>query len=210
MKSYAIGLSTALLLLPTISLAQGGSAGDGVSFILNGHVWKDKRAFVESGARCATVHPDSAMRYEIEKALRGFNERLAASGKTSGGPVSRAPGSVTVPVYFHVINKGTGIANGDVPSTMIDAQLNVLNEAYSGASGGADTVFRFTLAGIDRTTNSSWYTMSMGSREERQAKAALRRGGPTPLIFIQQTFLAECWAGPLFLGAMRGIPAMMG
>src|SRR4051812_33080595 len=43
----------------------------------------------------------------------------------AGGPAARAIGSVTVPVYVHVINKGSGIANGDLPSTQITSQINV-------------------------------------------------------------------------------------
>src|SRR5262245_36463330 len=30
-----------------------------------------------------------------------------------------APGSITIPVHFHVINQGSGIANGDVPDSQL-------------------------------------------------------------------------------------------
>jgi hypothetical protein len=94
---------------------------------------------------------------------------------------SLAPGSVDIPVWFHVINKGSGASNGDVSLTQINAQINVLNDAYSGGTGGADSPFRFTLAGVTRTTNATWYTMGYGSTAEKQAKAALRVGGPETL-----------------------------
>ena len=55
--------------------------------------------------------------------------------------------------------------------SQITSQVNVLNAAY------AATPFRFTLAGITRTTNATWYTMTPGSTAESQAKAALRKGG---------------------------------
>ena len=45
-----------------------------------------------------------------------------------------------------------------------------------GSTGGFDTPYRFVLAGVDRTTNATWYTMSPGSTAESQAKAALHRG----------------------------------
>jgi len=76
----------------------------------------------------------------------------------------------TIDVYFHVINNGTGIANGDIPATQISAQLAVLDDAF--ASSG----FSFNLVATDRTTNASWYTAGPGSAAEKQMKAALRKG----------------------------------
>jgi hypothetical protein len=78
-------------------------------------------------------------------------------------------------VYVHVINNGTGIANGNVPDTQIAQQISILNAAYQG------TGFSFALAGVDRTTNATWYTMQPSTTAERDAKAALRRGGPGDL-----------------------------
>jgi hypothetical protein len=80
----------------------------------------------------------------------------------------------TIPVYWHVIRNGTGIANGDIPDSQITAQINVLNSAY------ASTGWQFTLAAIDRTTNASWYTCSGGTCET-QMKTALRRGSADDL-----------------------------
>ena len=94
---------------------------------------------------------------------------------------SAAPGSITVPVYVHVINKGAGIGNGDVSAQMINDQISVLNQAYAGNTGGAATSFTFNLLAIDRTTNLSWYTMTPGSAAETQAKNALRLGGKNAL-----------------------------
>jgi hypothetical protein len=81
----------------------------------------------------------------------------------------------TINVYFHVINKGSGIANGDIPDSQIAAQINVLNAAY------APTGWSFTLASTDRTTNATWYTMGSGSTAERDAKNALRQGSADDL-----------------------------
>ncbi len=91
--------------------------------------------------------------------------------------------ATTIPVAVHVINKGSGLSNGDVPDSQIQAQINVLNDAYSGATGGVDTGFRFSLASVDRTTNATWYTMTPGSAAETEAKTALRVGGPETLNF---------------------------
>jgi hypothetical protein len=95
------------------------------------------------------------------------------------GDIDSAPGSITIPVYFHVINKGSGLSNGDIPDSQITAQIDVLNQSYAGQTGGAgtNTPFRFQLAEVDRTTNASWYTMTPGSAAESQAKNALHKGG---------------------------------
>jgi len=89
----------------------------------------------------------------------------------------RAAGTVTIPVWFHVVNRGAGIANGDVPQAQIDAQLQVLNDAYAGRTGGAATPFTFTLAGVTRTTNATWFATCDAASVESSMKATLRRGG---------------------------------
>jgi hypothetical protein len=87
----------------------------------------------------------------------------------------RAPGSVVIPVYFHVIRRGTGLSNGDVPSTMINDQLAVLNNAFR------NTAFRFQLSSVDRTTNSTFFTAGPGSTAEASMKNALRQGAANAL-----------------------------
>ena len=75
----------------------------------------------------------------------------------------------TIDVYFHVINKGTGIANGDISQTMINDQITVLNNAFRNWN------WSFRLVSIDRTTNATWYNNCYGSAESAM-KTALRRG----------------------------------
>lgn len=93
----------------------------------------------------------------------------------------KAPGSVTINVAFHVINRGTREVDGNISDTMINDQIAVLNDAFAGLTGGVATPFKFVLTSIDRTTNSAWYTMTPGTTAERQAKTALRRGGANTL-----------------------------
>jgi len=131
--------------------------------------------FENLSRRCATKDHDEKEREQVTQENSRFKKALAASGQE----VERAPGSVTVPVYFHVIRSGSGA--GDVTNAKINAQIAVLNDAYSGQTGGANTPFRFTLAGVDRTNNEAWYTMGYGSQEEKAAKAALRVGGAETL-----------------------------
>ncbi|MFY2556050.1 zinc metalloprotease [Corallococcus terminator] len=112
---------------------------------------------------CAAVEPSVEERAAIDAFL--------AEQKTA----MRAVGSVTVPTYFHVINKGSGIANGDIPDSQITAQMNVLNAAY------ANTPFRFVHQGTDRTTNTKWFALKDGSANEKAMKKALRKGGKESL-----------------------------
>lgn len=97
----------------------------------------------------------------VQKALDA-----AGTPTVTGGPID---------VYFHVINAGSGLSYGDVPDSMLTAQIDVLNEAFSPHG------WTFSVAAIDRTTNSNWFTMAPGSSEEAGAKAALRRGGARAL-----------------------------
>ena len=64
---------------------------------------------------------------------------------------------------------------------MLRAQIRVLNDAFSGGTGGAPTAFRFTLAGITRTNNPDWFNMGINSIQEKRAKADARQGGADAL-----------------------------
>ncbi len=108
---------------------------------------------------CATQDLPEAEKLAVEQTISGRKSAQA-----------RAAGSVNVNVYWHVINNGTGIANGDIPQTQIDSSIAVLNNAYK------NTPFKFTLAGVDRTTNSTWYACAGGGCETKM-KTALRQGG---------------------------------
>jgi hypothetical protein len=88
---------------------------------------------------------------------------------------------VTIPVAFHVIQKDSTYAGGNVPDSQIKAQIDVLNNAYGGRTGGASTPFRFKLVSIDRTVNNSWFNLGPGTGGERAMKDALRVGGANTL-----------------------------
>ena len=79
----------------------------------------------------------------------------------------------TVGLYFHVINEGTGIANGDLPESQINAQIDVIKAAFP--------TITFDPIVVDRTTNSRWYNLRQGSRNEREMKNALRQGSADDL-----------------------------
>jgi hypothetical protein len=154
--------------------AQATDADTGPAFVFQGRVYASQKAFIDSGARCATRNVSEFEQRILELSHQSWRAERAARGERVG---DRAPGSVVVPVYFHVINQGSGIANGDVPQSQIDQQIAVLNAAYSSSP------FVFQLAAVTRTTNAAWYTMAKGSTAESQAKAALRQGGAGALNF---------------------------
>lgn len=106
---------------------------------------------------------------EYTDSLRGG--RISSQGIAS----QRAAGSVTVSVYVHVIRNSAGTA-GNLTSTQINNQIKVLNDAYSGVTGGYNTPFRFTVAGTDYTNNDSYFTCQPGTMAEKNMKNALRKG----------------------------------
>lgn len=145
--------------MAALGVAALGAQSDG-PFTFNGTRYASHQAFIDSGARCATRQPDAIEAEEIETTI-------AAAVKQRG----KAAGPIQVPVYFHVINRGPGIENGDVPGSMIKEQMRVLNEGFASAG------FQFDLAEIDRTTNAEWFRMAPGTEAELEAKTALRKGG---------------------------------
>jgi hypothetical protein len=161
---------------------------DSIPFKFNGMTWRNKKAFLQH-ARCGTKQLPDDERMEIEEHLNRVKALRRAEAQRSGRAsdeiaLQSIAGSITIRVYFHVINKGSRYpADGNVPDNMIRAQIDVLNRSYGGATGGINTPFRFVLAGVTRTTNSTWYTMSPDSAAEAQAKSALRQGTAADLNF---------------------------
>lgn len=145
----------------------GATQPERTPFEVGGYVWDDFEAFVNSGARCKTEEPDAATLEAVEETLKNYD---AEHGDFDERAI------INVSVWWHVIRRGTGTSNGDIPQSQIDAQIAVLNNAYSGATGGYNTNFRFVLAGVTRTTNTTWFNMNLGSSAETAAKTALRRG----------------------------------
>jgi hypothetical protein len=111
---------------------------------------------------CGTEHNTE----RIALAEKDFTARKAEQARLGEESVT---GGV-IDVYFHVINKGTGIANGDVPSSQITDQMNVLNSAF------ASTGWSFSLKATTRTTDATWYNTCDQSSTEMQIKNALRVG----------------------------------
>ena len=120
----------------------------------------------EPANKCGTKHPSLTEREAIDLEV---TERMSVAGGSS------AVTGATINVDFHVINKGTGVANGDVTSQMISDQITVLNQAFSNWG------YSFNLVATTRTTNATWYDGCDQDSIEAQMKGALRQGSADDL-----------------------------
>ena len=104
---------------------------------------------------------------------RKFRQAMRTAALDRGGPIR-------VPVRFHVIRNNN--AQGGVTNAQIDAQMQVLNQAFRGNSSpdAAPTRFRFRLKSVDRTNNGDWYNWTF-TDDDRPAKRELHQGGTRTL-----------------------------
>jgi hypothetical protein len=121
--------------------------------------------------------PNELTPNQVQARERDLAEALRESGKLSGAAAALA--TVTIPVVVHVISEDGTRAGGNIPDSLVNAQIDVLNESFAGLTGGAGTVtaFEFQLTATNRVTNPAWYPIVYGSNTEKQMKAALRQGG---------------------------------
>jgi hypothetical protein len=142
----------------------------------DGEVFVSQQAFIKMGRRCGVPKVDSMTEKRVAKELATYRDAELSS-----------PGSITINVYFHVIqqNGTAGVSGtGFVPTANLDAQISVLNVAYAGngpGGTGANTPFRFVKAGTNYTVNSSWYAAGPGTSAETQMKNALHQGSAVAL-----------------------------
>ena len=152
------------------ALAQSVLTADrpGQSFHLDGLTWHDQQAFIDSGMRCGTRPVEVSEAQGIVAGLARFRAEQPYAA------FERDLGSVPVNVYFHVITTSNG--EGNLNDATLLAQIDVLNAAYSGATGGANTPFRFVPVAVDRTVNNTWFGASPGTAAEQEMKTALHQG----------------------------------
>ena len=129
-----------------------------------GVTYPSQRYFVDN-FKCGAEKYKFAKQADDEKFI-DFGRGKPGGGGGGGTTVTGG----TINVYFHVINSGAGIANGDITDQQISAQMSVLNAAF------ASTGWQFKLTSTTRTTNAAWYTATPGSSAESQMKSALRQG----------------------------------
>lgn len=169
-RFFAALCAAVLGLAPLIAVAQPAEQSP---FLIEGRSFVNKKAFIDAGLRCGARQIDEDEAHEIEAAVERYLAAKRASARPGDLVASAAP--TTVNVYWHVINNGSDLSNGNIPDSQITSQISVLNAAY--ASYG----FSFVLVATDRTTNSTWYTAGPGTTAEREMKTALRQGSADDL-----------------------------
>ncbi len=237
---FTLGLALVLSMMPTVqTLASKGDKQDpghrpaeqedGTVVAPDGVVFASKKDFAENGRRCAVKHLDEFEVAKIDKEAAKANGKAPGGGGGTGGDggdvsALAAPGSISINVYFHVVQQN-GVAGssgtGFVPTSSLQSQINVMNNAYAGLgpnqSGvltpgiGANTPFRFVLAGVNYTVSSSWYSAGPGTAAETAMKNALHQGTADDLNFYTNsgggylgwaTFPNEYTARPLMDGVV--------
>ncbi|CAN5867904.1 zinc metalloprotease [soil metagenome] len=163
---------------------------DGKVVAPDGVVFESHKAFIDAGRKCQTRNVDDLEMEEIESAVK---DKRGEKGRPGGGadPGEDARiypnGSISIPVYFHVVYRSDG--TGNISETSLDDQINAMNEHFSGLdtpayrTAAANTSFRFVKEGVTRTQSNAWYAAGPGSASESQMKNALRVGTADDLNF---------------------------
>jgi hypothetical protein len=138
-------------------------------FVIGDEEFVNQRAFIESGRRCGSYMDPVKIKIAERQFKAELERQSTISPAVTGGVIN---------VYFHVIRIGTGVSNGDITTTMINDQINVLNNAY------ARSGWQFRLVSVDRYTSSgSWYGATPGTSAETAMKNYLHKGTADDLNF---------------------------
>jgi Pregnancy-associated plasma protein-A len=176
-------------------------AAAAASVLVVGSVPTAQAAKVDVGV-CIERHqqpgPEGRLRDLVEKPqvdrLHGWIKKHPTLAKKAAAAAA-AGSTVTIETWVHVIRADLTVAGGNIPRRWINDQITVLNDSYSGATGGAETGFQFELAGVTRTTSPDWFHMhSQG--QDRKMKEALKVGGLDTLNIYtvdHRTLLGYAW-----------------
>ena len=144
---------------------------------------------------CATQDLDPLRQAQVEQEVADF---MAAHGNAAVEQ-ARAP----IAVHVHRIHDSNG-SGGAVTSSQISSQISVLNSSYAAAG------WSFTLASVDDSNNSSWYTATDGTTAEKQMKTALRIGGAADLNLYTNNMGGGLLGWATFPSSYAGNPKMDG
>lgn len=107
--------------------------------------FKGPKGDLQRGVRCATK---GVTREEAATVAREIAD-ARIDGRISPRPPGGGGGGTSIPVVVHVIHDGT---EGNIPDSMVNAQIQVLNQAWSGRG------FSFNLQAINRVQDKRAFT----------------------------------------------------
>jgi hypothetical protein len=139
-----IAAAAALLAAAAAPAAERVAPGPDIHFHKDGAVHR--------GVRCATHTPSAREIAEVE--------RIVAARQAEG--FTAAAAAAQIPVVFHVIHNGT---EGNVPESWLDAQVKVLNGAFSGSG------FSFVKARVNRVQDKRAFTGCYSNQRFKQQLA---------------------------------------
>jgi len=155
MKRIVVVSVLCLALLAGVAAAQSVIGKPGAAEIGQNIHFMGKSGNVERGVRCATAPVGIAEKAAVQQEVDEWLSRNAVPQKVT-----------SIPVAFHVIySSRRGTTTGNIPEAWIDAQISVLNAAYSGKG------FSFYKDSVTRTNNRRWYTGCYN--QESQMKQSL-------------------------------------
>lgn len=143
----------------------------------------------DATARVVARDEGGAGRGEVQRLMGALRAGLRRRyGVANEARVPQTP--IVVPVRFHVITAGE---QGRLSREAVQTQIDTLNAAYGGGTGGANTGVSFRLTGDpDYTDNALWFSHPRDF--ERSMKTPLHRGGAGTLN------LYTAGSGPMVLG----------
>lgn len=115
---------------------------------------------------------DPAKAAELDRMTKAV-EALKAPPGGAVPPEANAAGMTSIPTNFHIVMDKKG--NGAVTDAQVQAQLDVLNQAY------AFMGFQFVLNTTTRYTNQKWFVAKGQSKTNGKMKAATRLGDQSTL-----------------------------
>ncbi|MFI6331345.1 zinc metalloprotease [Micromonospora chersina] len=182
-RTAGVASTTLALLLSTAAVgvvpaASAFSAAPDASCVGAADVHSDAR--VKKGGT-AKLDPNELTAKQVRERDADLAAALRERANFRAGAGATTLATVTIPVVVHVIQRDSTRAGGNIPDSMVTQQIDVLNKAYAGATGGAPTAFSFQLTKVHHVTNAAWYPIVQGSSAERSMKTSLREGGKNTL-----------------------------
>ena len=163
MKKRLVSISTWILVLGAgaVGAQQAGPATAGEKAQILGHEkptqhnvhYLDENGQIQRGTRCSTPESTDAEKARVRAEVEAWLDSHFLL-KTA----------TVIPVAFHVVHNSS---EGDVTTTQINDQIDVLNTAFAG------TAFSFYLASTDYTNSNNWFTRCGQTGWEKKMKKAL-------------------------------------